>query len=130
MADVLAGGASYGHGDDYSGRNVNLEFVSANPTGPLHLGGARWAAVGDALGRVLAARGAKVVREYYFNDAGAQIDRFVRSLVAAARGEPAPEDGYGGAYIGEIAARVVAAEPDALSLAATATRSSAGSASA
>ena len=115
VADVLAGGASYGHGDDYAGRNVNLEFVSANPTGPLHLGGTRWAAVGDALGRVLAARGAKVVREYYFNDAGGQIDRFVRSLVAAALGEPAPEDGYGGAYIGEIAARVVAAEPDALS---------------
>ena len=115
VADVLAGGASYGHGDDYAGRNVNLEFVSANPTGPLHLGGTRWAAVGDALGRVLAARGAKVVREYYFNDAGGQIDRFVRSLVAAALGEPAPDDGYGGAYIGEIAARVVAAEPDALS---------------
>ena len=115
VADVLAGGASYGHGDDYSGRNVNLEFVSANPTGPLHLGGTRWAAVRDALGRVLAARGAKVVREYYFNDAGGQIDRFVRSLVAAALGEPTPEDGYGGAYIGEIAARVVAAEPEALS---------------
>jgi arginyl-tRNA synthetase len=114
LADVLAGGASYGHGDDYAGRNVNLEFVSANPTGPLHLGGTRWAAVGDALGRVLAARGAKVVREYYFNDAGGQIDRFVRSLVATALGEPTPEDGYGGAYIGEIAARVVAAEPDAL----------------
>jgi len=114
LADVLAGGASYGHGDDYAGRNVNLEFVSANPTGPLHLGGTRWAAVGDALGRVLAARGAKVVREYYFNDAGGQIDRFVRSLVAAALGEPTPEDGYGGAYIGEIAARVVAAEPGAL----------------
>ena len=115
VADVLAAGASYGHGDDYAGRNVNLEFVSANPTGPLHLGGTRWAAVGDALGRVLAARGAKVVREYYFNDAGGQIDRFVRSLVAAALGEPTPEDGYGGAYIGEIAARIVAVEPDALS---------------
>jgi arginyl-tRNA synthetase len=114
LTDVLAGGASYGHGDEYAGRNVNLEFVSANPTGPLHLGGSRWAAVGDALGRVLAARGAKVVREYYFNDAGGQIDRFVRSLVAAARGEPVPEDGYGGAYIGEIAAQVLAAEPDAL----------------
>jgi arginyl-tRNA synthetase len=114
LTDVLAGGASYGHGDEFAGRNVNLEFVSANPTGPLHLGGTRWAAVGDALGRVLAARGAKVVREYYFNDAGGQIDRFVRSLVAAARGEPVPEDGYGGAYIGEIAARVLAAEPDAL----------------
>ncbi len=115
LADVLAGGASYGNGDEYAGCNVNLEFVSANPTGPLHLGGTRWAAVGDALGRVLSARGAKVTREYYFNDAGGQIDRFVRSLVAAASGEPAPEDGYGGAYIGEIAARVVAAEPEALS---------------
>jgi arginyl-tRNA synthetase len=114
LTDVLAGGASYGNGDEYAGRNVNLEFVSANPTGPLHLGGTRWAAVGDALGRVLAARGAKVVREYYFNDAGAQIDRFVKSLVAVARGEPVPEDGYGGAYIGEIAERVLAAEPDAL----------------
>ncbi len=114
LSAVLAGGASYGHGDEYAGRCVNLEFVSANPTGPLHLGGTRWAAVGDALGRVLTARGAKVVREYYFNDAGGQIDRFVRSLVAAAHGEPVPEDGYGGAYISEIAARVVAAEPDAL----------------
>jgi len=114
LADVLAGGAAYGNGDEYAGHNVNLEFVSANPTGPLHLGGTRWAAVGDALGRVLTARGAKVVREYYFNDAGGQIDRFVRSLVAAARGEPVPDDGYGGAYIGEIAARVLAIEPDAL----------------
>jgi arginyl-tRNA synthetase len=116
VGEVLAAGQGYGTGDDYAGRNVNLEFVSANPTGPLHLGGTRWAAVGDALGRILAARGAKVTREYYFNDAGAQIDRFVRSLVAVALGQPVPEDGYGGAYIGEIAAQVVAAEPDALSL--------------
>ncbi|WP_181781716.1 arginine--tRNA ligase [Pseudonocardia pini] len=114
VGEVLAAGAGYGNGDEYSARNVNLEFVSANPTGPLHLGGTRWAAVGDALGRVLSARGAKVTREYYFNDAGAQIDRFVSSLVAAAKGEPAPEDGYGGAYIAEIAGRVVAAEPTAL----------------
>jgi arginyl-tRNA synthetase len=114
VAEVLAGGASFGNGDEYAGRNVNLEFVSANPTGPLHLGGTRWAAAGDALGRVLSARGAKVTREYYFNDAGGQIMRFVRSLVAVARGEPAPEDGYGGAYIGEIAAKVLALEPDAL----------------
>ncbi len=114
VAEVLAGGASFGNGDEYAGRNVNLEFVSANPTGPLHLGGTRWAAAGDALGRVLSARGAKVTREYYFNDAGGQIMRFVRSLVAVASGEPAPEDGYGGAYIGEIAAKVLALEPDAL----------------
>ena len=116
VGEVLAAGESYGTGDDHAGRNVNLEFVSANPTGPLHLGGTRWAAVGDALGRVLAARGAKVTREYYFNDAGAQIDRFVSSLVAAAKGEPTPDNGYGGAYIGEIAEQVVAAEPDALGL--------------
>jgi arginyl-tRNA synthetase len=116
VGDVLAGGQTYGTGDELGGRNVNLEFVSANPTGPLHLGGTRWAAVGDALGRVLSARGAKVTREYYFNDAGGQIDRFVASLVAAAKGEPAPENGYGGAYITEIAAKVTAAEPGALEL--------------
>ncbi len=119
VGEVLAAGAGYGTGDELAGRNVNLEFVSANPTGPLHLGGTRWAAVGDALGRVLSARGAKVTREYYFNDAGAQIDRFVGSLVAAAKGEPAPENGYGGAYIAEIAQRVVAAEPGVLELADT-----------
>jgi arginyl-tRNA synthetase len=113
---VLGAGASYGTGDEHAGRNVNLEFVSANPTGPLHLGHTRWAAVGDALGRVLTARGAKVTREYYFNDAGGQIDRFVDSLIAAAEGEPTPENGYGGAYIGEIAAQVLAAEPGALQL--------------
>ncbi|MER6900193.1 arginine--tRNA ligase, partial [Amycolatopsis sp. NPDC000740] len=87
-----------------------------NPTGPIHLGGTRWAAVGDALGRVLGAQGADVTREYYFNDAGAQIDRFVRSLIAAAKGEPAPEDGYAGGYISDIAAEVIKAEPSALSL--------------
>ena len=116
VGEVLAAGEGYGTGDEYAGRNVNLEFVSANPTGPLHLGGTRWAAVGDALGRILAATGAKVTREYYFNDAGAQIDRFVSSLVAAAKGQPTPDNGYGGAYIGEIAEQVVAAEPDALGL--------------
>ncbi|GAY12430.1 arginyl-tRNA synthetase [Pseudonocardia sp. N23] len=114
VGQVLAAGPAYGTGDELAARNVNLEFVSANPTGPLHLGGTRWAAVGDALGRVLSARGAKVTREYYFNDAGGQIDRFVGSLVAAAKGEPAPENGYGGAYISDIAARVVAVEPAAL----------------
>ena len=92
---------------------MNLEFVSANPTGPIHIGGARWAAVGDALGRVLSTQGATVVREYYFNDAGAQVERFARSLLAAARGLPVPEDGYGGDYITEIAARVTAAHPEA-----------------
>lgn len=111
---ILAAGAAWGHGADYAGERINLEFVSANPTGPIHLGGTRWAAVGDALGRVLAARGAEVTREYYFNDHGEQINRFARSLVAAAKGEPAPEDGYGGAYIADIAARVLADHPEAL----------------
>ena len=87
-------------------QKINLEFVSANPTGPVHIGGVRWAAVGDALSRLLRATGAEVGTEYYFNDAGSQIDRFARSLLAAAKGEPAPEDGYGGAYIAEIAAEV------------------------
>ncbi|HEY4421443.1 MAG TPA: arginine--tRNA ligase [Pseudonocardia sp.] len=116
VGDVLQAGDAYGTGDELSSRNINLEFVSANPTGPLHLGHTRWAAVGDALGRVLAARGGKVTREYYFNDAGGQIDRFVDSLIAAAKGEPTPENGYGGAYIGEIAAQITAAEPGVLDL--------------
>ncbi|MDX8053559.1 arginine--tRNA ligase [Lentzea sp. BCCO 10_0798] len=106
--------AGYGTGAELGGKRINLEFVSANPTGPIHLGGARWAAVGDALGRVLQARGAEVTREYYFNDAGAQIDRFVRSLIAAAKGEPAPEDGYAGTYVSDIAAEVLRREPGAL----------------
>src|SRR5690625_7830976 len=92
---------------------VNLEFVSANPTGPIHLGGTRWAAVGDSLGRIFEAAGATVTREYYFNDHGGQIDRFARSLVAAAKGEPTPEDGYGGQYIPDIAAAIVEQKPDA-----------------
>ena len=114
VADVLAHGAGYGHTDALSGQTVNLEFVSANPTGPIHLGGTRWAAVGDALGRVLEAQGAAVIREYYVNDAGAQIDRFAASLAAAAEGRPIPDDGYGGAYVAEVAARVVETEPGVL----------------
>jgi arginyl-tRNA synthetase len=114
VAEVLGAGPSYGTGDELAGRSINLEFVSANPTGPIHLGGARWAAVGDALGRVLAARGAKVFREYYVNDAGAQVDRFAASLVAAALGEETPEDGYAGAYVQDIAAQIVAAHPGVL----------------
>jgi arginyl-tRNA synthetase len=108
---IVEAGPKYGTSSTNAGRNINLEFVSANPTGPVHLGGARWAAVGDALARVLQATGAQVTREYYFNDHGAQIDRFARSLLASADGKPAPEDGYGGAYIDEIAARIVADHP-------------------
>ena len=114
VAQVLAAGARFGAGRDLAGRRVNLEFVSANPTGPLHLGAARWAAVGDALGRILTFAGAAVTREYYFNDAGAQIDRFVASLVAAASGQPVPADGYRGDYIYDIATEVLRSEPGAL----------------
>ena len=107
---------SYGRNDSLAGTKLNLEFVSANPTGPIHLGGTRWAAVGDSLARVFEFNGAKVTREYYFNDHGAQIDRFSRSLMAAAKGEAAPEDGYAGQYITEIAHEILALEPDVLSL--------------
>ncbi|WBB92516.1 arginine--tRNA ligase [Verrucosispora sp. WMMC514] len=113
---IVEAGDEYGRGDRLAGLKINLEFVSANPTGPVHIGGVRWAAVGDALSRLLRATGAEVGTEYYFNDAGSQIDRFARSLLAAARGEPAPEDGYGGAYIAEIAEQVTARRPDVLSL--------------
>lgn len=105
---IVEAGVAFGRGTDLAGVKLNLEFVSANPTGPIHMGGTRWAAVGDSLARVFEAQGAVVTREYYFNDHGAQIDRFARSLLARARGEAAPEDGYGGAYIQEIADRVLA----------------------
>jgi arginyl-tRNA synthetase len=111
---IVEAGPEYGRSDRLAGQKINLEFVSANPTGPVHIGGVRWAAVGDALSRLLRATGAEVGTEYYFNDAGAQIDRFARSLLAAAKGEPTPEDGYGGAYIAEIADEVVARRPDVL----------------
>ncbi len=105
---IVEAGASYGTSTAMAGVKMNLEFVSANPTGPIHIGGTRWAAVGDSLARVFEAQGAEVTREYYFNDHGAQIDRFARSLLAAARKQEAPEDGYSGAYITEIAERVLA----------------------
>jgi arginyl-tRNA synthetase len=113
---VVQAGPRYGHSAALAGEKVNLEFVSANPTGPIHLGAVRWAAVGDALARLLRAAGARVTTEYYFNDAGTQIDQFARSLLAVARGEPAPEDGYEGAYIADIAAAVLRQHPAAASL--------------
>jgi arginyl-tRNA synthetase len=116
VQNVLTAGTSYGNSQLLDGACVNLEFVSANPTGPIHIGGTRWAAVGDALGRLLSTQGAAVTREYYFNDHGAQIDRFTNSLIAAAKGEPAPEDGYAGDYIKDIADQVLAKAPDAMSL--------------
>lgn len=116
VTNVIDAGDAFGHSDDLAGQKINLEFVSANPTGPIHIGGTRWAAVGDALGRLLSSQGAHVVREYYFNDHGAQIDRFANSLIAAAKGEPAPDDGYAGDYITDIAAHVLQKAPEALSL--------------
>src|SRR4051812_41507695 len=113
---VVEAGAEYGRSDVLAKQRINLEFVSANPTGPLHLGGTRWAAVGDSLARLLEASGADVTREYYFNDHGAQLDRFAQSLLARAHGKKTPEDGYGGAYIDEIAAQISASHPDVLSL--------------
>lgn len=105
--EVLLQGADFGKNTHLCGKTLNLEFVSANPTGPIHIGGTRWAAVGDSMARVLEANGATVVREYYFNDHGEQINRFAKSLVAAAHGEETPVDGYKGAYIDEIATRVI-----------------------
>ncbi|MEC3913001.1 arginine--tRNA ligase [Nocardia sp. CDC160] len=116
VAKILEAGEKFGTAGTLAGQKINLEFVSANPTGPIHLGGTRWAAVGDALGRILSAQGADVTREYYFNDHGAQIDRFANSLVAAATGQPTPEDGYAGAYINEIADTIVKANPGAAQL--------------
>ena len=105
---IVEAGSAFGTSKELAGVKMNLEFVSANPTGPIHIGGTRWAAVGDSLARVFESQGAEVTREYYFNDHGAQIDRFARSLLAAARKQEAPEDGYSGAYITEIAERVLA----------------------
>lgn len=108
---ILNAGDTYGSGESLKGVAVNLEFISANPTGPLHLGHTRWAAVGDALGRVLKAAGAKVTQEFYINDRGRQMDLFGQSVQAAALGNPIPEDGYQGDYIKDLAKIVVAENP-------------------
>jgi len=113
---VVQAGAGYGHIDMLDGQRFNVEFISANPTGPLHLGHTRWAAVGDALARVLSAAGADVATEFYINDRGVQMDRFGASVMAVAHGRPVPEDGYHGAYIADLAARIVAEHPDYLAL--------------
>jgi arginyl-tRNA synthetase len=114
---VLAAGDRYGRSDTLAGQKANLEFISANPTGPLHLGHTRWAAVGDAIGRVLEAAGAEVTREFYINDRGNQMDKFGASLMARAHGEQPPEDGYQGAYVADLAAQVVESRPGILELA-------------
>jgi arginyl-tRNA synthetase len=114
--NAVTAGPAYGHTDVLAGQRLNLEFVSANPTGPVTLGSTRWAAVGDALARLLEASGARVSREYYVNDAGAQIERFARSLQAAALGRPVPEDGYLGDYVDIVARQVVDGTPGLLDL--------------
>jgi arginyl-tRNA synthetase len=113
---AVTAGAGYGRTDALAGQKLNLEFVSANPTGPVTLGSTRWAAVGDAIARLLEASGADVSREYYVNDAGAQIERFARSLQAVALDRPVPEDGYQGDYVEPVAQRVLAETPGLLDL--------------
>uniref|UniRef100_UPI00404955AB arginine--tRNA ligase n=1 Tax=Candidatus Planktophila sp. TaxID=2175601 RepID=UPI00404955AB len=104
---ILSEKYEYGQGNGLAGVSINLEFISANPTGPLHLGHTRWAAVGDALGRVLSAAGAEVTREFYINDRGNQMDLFGQSVQAAALGQPIPEDGYQGEYIADLAKTIL-----------------------
>ncbi len=113
---VVAAGASYGGSEVLVGNRINVEFISANPTGPLHLGHTRWAVLGDAIARVLQAAGAEVTREFYINDRGNQMDLFGASIEAAALGKPIPEDGYQGGYIVDLAARIVAEQPEILDL--------------
>ena len=113
---VVDAGAAYGSGTSESGRVVNLEFISANPTGPLHIGHTRWAALGDAMRRLLTTTGAQVTAEYYINDAGAQMDKFGASVLARAAGQEPPEDGYPGEYVADRAREVLAQRPDLLDL--------------
>jgi arginyl-tRNA synthetase len=113
---ILEQADNYGHTKTLNNETINIEFISANPTGPLHLGHTRWAAVGDAIARVLAASGAKVVREFYINDRGAQLDKFGASICAAANNEAIPEDGYHGAYVKDLAAEIVKERPEILKL--------------
>ena len=118
VSTILSSPTTYGTGKSLAGISVNLEFISANPTGPLHLGHTRWAAVGDSLGRVLSAAGAQVTREFYINDRGNQMDLFGKSVEAAALGQPIPEDGYQGDYINDLADVVVNENPKIKELAA------------
>ncbi len=113
---IVLAGQNFGHSDSLAGSVINVEFVSANPTGPLHIGHTRWAALGDSISRVLRAAGAEVANEYYINDAGNQMENFGASVLAAAKGEPTPEGGYPGSYIGELARQVLEREPKLLEL--------------
>jgi len=109
--DIVAAGTSYGRSDTLAGQSINVEFISANPTGPLHLGHTRWAVLGDAIARVLAAAGATVTREFYINDRGVQMNHFADSIIAAALGQPKPVDGYAGGYIDDLAKALESASP-------------------
>ena len=111
VIEILTAGKKYGQGQSLAGKKINLEFVSANPTGPIHLGHTRWAAVGDSLGRVLSAAGAQVSREFYINDRGNQMDLFGQSLRAAALGIDRPENGYHGEYIADLANAITKENP-------------------
>jgi arginyl-tRNA synthetase len=113
---IISAGKEYGSSNLLVGKKINLEFVSANPTGPLHLGHTRWAAVGDSLGRVLSAAGAEVTREFYVNDRGNQMDLFGASIRAAALNQPRPEAGYHGEYIEDLANQIQKSNPDLVSL--------------
>ena len=113
---IVEAGAAYGHSTAEAGRIVNLEFISANPTGPIHIGHTRWAALGDSMRRLLTAAGGQVAAEYYINDAGAQMDKFGASVLARAAGQEPPEDGYPGDYVADRAAEVLAERPDLLEL--------------
>ena len=106
VGGILAAPATWGRIAAVNPRRVNVEFVSANPTGPLTVGNARGAFVGDLLCRVLEAGGQVVTREYYFNDSGTQIEHLGASVAAVRRGEPVPADGYKGAYVEDLAAAV------------------------
>jgi len=112
VIEILTAGKNYGQGQSLAGKKINLEFVSANPTGPIHLGHTRWAAVGDSLGRVLTAAGAQVSREFYINDRGNQMDLFGQSLRAAALGIDRPENGYHGEYITDLANAITKKNPE------------------
>ena len=108
---IVAAKDLFGKSNSLAGVKINLEFISANPTGPLHLGHTRWAAVGDSLGRVLTAAGAQVTREFYINDRGNQMDLFGQSVEAVALGQSVPENGYQGDYIKDLALEVVKDNP-------------------
>jgi len=115
-ADIVAAGAAYGRNESQAGERVNVEFISANPTGPIHLGHTRWAVLGDAIARVLEAAGARVVREFYINDRGSQMEHFAASIEARALGRDVPDDGYRGEYVAALAQRIVEADPGIVDL--------------